>query len=204
MTREQIVLEYTPSVDVPIGGTMVFNYLPGMLASELSLAGSTMAIFGNSYPLAGFYNVKLGDDAATVTLTGIAATAGEKVYLGLFKLTSPIERGQPLRDVKAFVRPKTANFTLGDDDKGAFVHANSASSIVGTLPNDWRSGDGCIIRRLGAGNVFWAAATGATVVLPTSKAAHTGVSERHEEITLRVLSNTNGVSAIWAINGATA
>jgi hypothetical protein len=97
-----------------------------------------------------------------------------------------------------------ASRVLGADDKGAVVQITAAGATVITLPNDWVPGEGCIIRRVGAGAVTWALQSGATAALPASRAAHTGIAEQHGEILARVVSNANGASAAWAIEGATA
>ena len=93
--------------------------------------------------------------------------------------------------------------TLNAVDKGALVLVDSADPVVVTLPADWNPGDFAIIRQVGAGAVSWAADTGATVALPTTRAAHTQIAEQHAEITVRVVSNADGESAVWSITGET-
>jgi hypothetical protein len=39
--------------------------------------------------------------------------------------------------------------------------------------------------------------------LPLTKSAHIGISEQYEEIILRVISNSDGSSAVWGVSGST-
>ncbi|KAB0269078.1 collagen-like protein [Microvirga brassicacearum] len=98
----------------------------------------------------------------------------------------------------------TASHALDPADKSAYLHVNSASSVTITLPNNWLPGEGCAVRRLGAGAVVWALAAGATKQVPASKSAHVGIAEQYGEVFFRVVSNAGGTSAVWAIEGATA
>lgn len=93
--------------------------------------------------------------------------------------------------------------TLNAVDKGALILINSQAPVVVTLPADWNPGDFAIIRQVGTGVVTWAAGTGATVVLPTTRATHTKIAGQHAEITVRVVANADGKSAVWSITGET-
>lgn len=96
-----------------------------------------------------------------------------------------------------------ADVLLGAADKGALVVVTDAGDHVVTLPNDWMPGESVTVRRGGAGAVTWALAQDATIVLSTTRAAHVGIAEQHEEAVFTVLSNV-GEAAVWAVSGATA
>lgn len=111
-------------------------------------------------------------------------------------------KGQRLFNGRVRINSYTASLTLSVADKGACVRVSNAAARVVTLPKGWVEGDCCVIRRSGAGALTWALEAGATIVLPASKAAHTGIAEQHEEALFKVLSNA-GDAAIWAVTGAT-
>lgn len=95
------------------------------------------------------------------------------------------------------------NTILSPADKGAIVIVTNAAARVVTLPNDWAEGETVTLRRGGAGAVTWALEAGATLALPTSKAAHVGIAEQHDDAVFTVLSNA-GEAAVWGVSGATA
>jgi hypothetical protein len=117
-------------------------------------------------------------------------------------------KGSTVRNARPPVNRYSTNHTLANpavgSDKGAILIFNSATSLVVTLPKDWKEGDGCVVRRSGAGDVFWALESGASKALPTSRTSHTKIAEQHGEIMLRVVANVDGASALWSIEGATA
>jgi hypothetical protein len=117
-------------------------------------------------------------------------------------------KGSTIRNARPPINRYSASRTLANptagSDKGAIVIFSSATAVVVTLPKDWKEGDGCVVRRAGAGDVSWALETGATKVLPTSRSSHTKIAEQHGEIMVRVVSNADGASAVWSIEGATA
>jgi hypothetical protein len=117
-------------------------------------------------------------------------------------------KGSVIRNARPPVNRYTANHELSgastDSDKGALVIVNNASDATVTLPNDWDEGEGCIIRRTGAGNVMWSLKAGSSSALPSSRSSHTKIAERHSEIMVRVIANADGKSAVWSIEGPTA
>lgn len=117
-------------------------------------------------------------------------------------------KGATVRNARPPVNRYSASRTLANpavgSDKGAILIFNSATAVVVTLPKDWKEGEGCVIRRAGAGDVSFALESGATKVLPASRSAHTKVAEQHGEVMVRVISNPDGASAVWSIEGATA
>jgi hypothetical protein len=117
-------------------------------------------------------------------------------------------KGATIRNARPPVNRYSASRTLSNpavgSDKGSLLIFSSATAVVVTLPKDWKEGEGCVIRRAGAGDVSFALETGATKVLPASRSAHTKVAEQHGEVMVRVLSNADGASAVWSIEGATA
>lgn len=205
MTRSIHTLEKTVGDAVSSGGTITFAYPAGTHPADFTTEGTTMAIGGNIFPVSADYSVALGDVSITVTLqNGLSVPEGSLVRLGVSELDSPLDAELAIGNVKAVVVDKTASFTLSAAEKGAYIHCNSVSGILVSLPRDWRRSDTCIVRRVGAGSVTWSALTGGTIVLPTSRAAHTAIAEQHNEVKFRVISNADGVSAVWGIDGATA
>jgi len=204
MSKSIFSISTTTAVAVAPSGTVTFTYPSGYTGQDFSLEETDFTVGNDSFPAA-LYSVAIGDAAATVTLAGTVQIAAlQEVRLGLTLLASVLEHGLKIGDVKAPVVDKVASFTLSDSEKGAYVHVNAAGAVVASLPNNWRRGDACIARRVGAGAVTWTALAGSTVVLPATKAAHIGISEQHEEIMLRVIENATGVLAKWAISGGTA
>lgn len=112
-------------------------------------------------------------------------------------------KGQRLFNGRVRINRYTSAVTFSDVDKGACAIVTHASARTFTLPATWAEGDCVAVRRGGAGALVWALEGGATLALPESKAAHTGIAERHEEALFKVLSNT-GNAAVWGVTGATA
>lgn len=112
-------------------------------------------------------------------------------------------KGQRLFNGRVRINRYTDAVTLSAADKGACAVVTHAAAKAFTLPADWAEGDCVVVRRGGAGALTWTLAAGATLSLPASKAAHTGIAEQHEEVLFKVVSNA-GNAAVWAATGATA
>lgn len=132
--------------------------------------------------------------------------AGDRVDLkrnGLDTRPTAAEFARFVQQRALRVNRYSANTALSVDDRGAIVIVTNVAARVVTLPNDWAEGETVRIRRGGAGTVTWALAAGATLSLPTSKAAHVGIAEQYAEAEFTVLSNA-GEAAVWGVSGATA
>jgi hypothetical protein len=89
------------------------------------------------------------------------------------------------------------------DHRGAWLHMMNAVGSLVQLPDDWLPGMAFGVRQMGTGPVQWQYIGGSTVQLPISKTGHSGISEQYEEIIFRVISNSDGNSAIWGVSGST-
>jgi hypothetical protein len=90
------------------------------------------------------------------------------------------------------------------DQRGAWVHCMNDIGTVIYLPEDWLPGWSFGARQIGTGPVSWATPGGASLQVPFTKADHTGILEQYEEVVFRVISNSDGLSAVWGFSGATA
>jgi hypothetical protein len=93
--------------------------------------------------------------------------------------------------------------TISPHHRGAWVHMQNDVGSVILLPDDWDPGHAFGARQIGSGPVLWQLSGGATLQLPFTKAAHTGISEQYEEVIFRVIENADGLSAVWGVNGGT-
>lgn len=207
MTIKHFVnMDAIPASAVAPGGTITFTYPAGYVGQDFSDIETELVIGSNELTISpASYTVDIGDAQATVTLGGtLSVQAKEKVVLGLFQLESPLQPRQTIGNVRPKVVDKTASFTPGEAEKGAMIHALSDSAIVVTLPKRWTRTDTFVVRRAGTGSVSWTLEAGATLEIPASRAAHTSIAERYDEVRFQVVRNVNGASAVWSVVGATA
>jgi len=97
--------------------------------------------------------------------------------------------------------PKTisdATYTLQAEDVGRVLRFTGPCVV--TLPADLPAGFYCILRRIGSGDVTWAAGSGAT---KTEDQAGTKIARQKASVTASVDSNA-GAAADWIIEGAIA
>jgi hypothetical protein len=104
--------------------------------------------------------------------------------------------GAPIIDVPA-------NVVIAAHHRGAWVHMQNNVNSVISLPDDWLPGQAFGARLIGAGFCTWQVEGGATMQLPATKAAHTGISEQYEDVIFRVITNVGGHAAVWSVNGGT-
>ncbi len=92
---------------------------------------------------------------------------------------------------------QTDDYTLAQADNGSVVYVNKATAVTVTLPNSLPVGFNCTIVQEGAGQVTFAAASGATKQTPGG-ASKTAI--RYGAVSLFVKSNS-GAAADWRLNG---
>lgn len=89
-------------------------------------------------------------------------------------------------------------YTLLSTDSLKIVSISNASAITVTLPSTLSAGFNCIVGQEGAGQITFAAGSGATVHSP-GDALKTAL--RYSFVNAFVLTNTNGTSAAWRLGG---
>ena len=90
---------------------------------------------------------------------------------------------------------------ISPEHRGAWLHMTSDIGSTIYLTGTWAPGMAFGARWIGIGPVQWALTGSATMQLPFTKFDHTGISERYEEVVFRVISNTAGNNAVWAVSG---
>ncbi len=149
-------------------------------------------------------------DASTVTGLAAVATSGSAADLGAgtladARLSSNVARrdqsnsfGDNSISRFAFVSSaQTDDYTLAQADNGSVVYLNKATAVAVTLPNSLPAGFNCTIVQEGAGQVTFAAASGATKQTPGG-ASKTAI--RYGAVSVFVKSNS-GAAADWRLNG---
>ena len=92
-------------------------------------------------------------------------------------------------------------YTLASSDAGKTVTLNNASAITVTLPNSLPAGFTCECIQLGAGQVTFSAASGATL---NNRQSQTKIAGQHGAARLAVTANSGGTAAIYNLAGDTA
>jgi hypothetical protein len=92
---------------------------------------------------------------------------------------------------------------ISAEQRGAWVHCMNAIATVIYLPDDWLPGWAFGARQVGTGPVNWVPLGGASMQVPFTKNEHTSILEQYEEMVFRVISNSDGESAVWGFSGAT-
>jgi hypothetical protein len=94
-------------------------------------------------------------------------------------------------------------YTIDDDDLGAVLDFTSSSAVTVTLPKTLPAGFSCVVCQAGTGQVTLSPESGATY-----KNAGDGLGNKYystfaqdSEITIRVRSNSDDVSAVWVTSG---
>jgi hypothetical protein len=95
----------------------------------------------------------------------------------------------------------SASMTLDRNLVEAVLQCTAGGGVTVTLPRDLPVGFFCYIEQGGAGQVTFAAATGATLV---NRQSHTATAGQYGLVSVFVRSNPGGLSAEWALNGDTA
>jgi hypothetical protein len=117
---------------------------------------------------------------------------------------SSVEQTVPEWFAGAPVFEITGELFVTADQRGAWVHCMNDVGTMIYLPEDWLPGWSFGARQIGTGPVSWLAVGGSSLQVPFTKADHTGILEQYEEVVFRVISNSDGVHAVWGFSGATA
>lgn len=95
-------------------------------------------------------------------------------------------------NVEAFTGARTLRF----EDNGKALRCDDGSAAAITIPNDLAEGFNVSVSQWGAGAVTFAAASGATKRSSTS-----GVTAQYGTVFVKVIKNTDGVSAEFVLGG---
>jgi hypothetical protein len=91
-------------------------------------------------------------------------------------------------------------YTLASTDTGKVVSMSNASATTMTLPNSLVSGFACTVVQMGAGQVTFTAAAGATI---RNRQSQTKIAGQYGMVTLYVDTNSGGSAAIYVLAGDT-
>jgi hypothetical protein len=94
---------------------------------------------------------------------------------------------------------QTNDYTLAAADNGTIIYMNKATAVTVTLPNSLPAGFNCVVVQEGAGQVTFAAASGATKQSPNGASK---ISIQYGSVSLMVKSNAGGSAADWRLDGA--
>jgi hypothetical protein len=130
-----------------------------------------------------------GDDLDTTPVAAIGSSIEQTVPEWL--------AGAPIIEV-------SGELFVGNDHRGAWVHLLNNVGTVIYLPEEWLPGWSFGARQIGTGFVSWTPTGGASMQVPFTKLDHSTILEQYEEVVFRVISNSDGVSAVWGFSGATA
>ena len=92
----------------------------------------------------------------------------------------------------------TGNLTVTDDHRDAIMQCTDGSGVTVTLPRDAPVGRFVFFEQGGAGQITFAAASGGTLV---NRLSYTATAGQYALVSVFVRSNSNGHSAVWALNG---
>lgn len=92
----------------------------------------------------------------------------------------------------------TGNLTVTDDHRDAIMQCADGSDVTVTLPRNAPVGRFVFFEQGGAGAVIFAAASGATLV---NRLSYDRTAGQYALVSVFVRSNTNGMNAVWALNG---
>jgi hypothetical protein len=90
--------------------------------------------------------------------------------------------------------------TLNANHVEALLQCTDGSGVTVTLPRDLPVGFFAYLEQGGAGQVTFAAGTGATLV---NRQSHTKTAGQYALVSVFVRANDGGQSAVWALNGDT-
>jgi hypothetical protein len=141
---------------------------------------------------------------AFVTAAVAAGTGSDFDSTPVAAIGSSIEQTIPEWLAGAPIIEITGELFIGADHRGAWIHCMNDIGTTLYLPGDWSPGWSFGARQIGVGPVSWAAIDGSSMQVPFTKADHTGILEQYEEVVFRVISNVDGVHAVWGFSGATA
>jgi hypothetical protein len=89
-------------------------------------------------------------------------------------------------------------YTFVAADSGKQVTLTNAAAVAATLPNNLPKGWNCLVWQGGAGQVTFSPASGATL---RNRQGQTHTAGQYAMVSLMVMSNSNGTSAVYALGG---
>ncbi len=135
-------------------------------------------------------------DANAVVVGGGAGAAPAKTPVTVDPSTGAIAGF-----VATYNNQSGTTYTLATSDAGKTLTLNNASAITVTLPNSLPAGFTCECIQLGAGQVTFSAASGATL---NNRQSQTKVAGQHGAVRLAVTANSGGSAAVYNLAGDTA
>ncbi len=172
----------------------------GNLAADVvSVAGRTGAVTLAASDISGL--------AASATTDATNAANIASGTLGDARLSSNVAMrnadnafgDHTLSRFSAVIGVQTADYTLQATDNGTVIYMNKATAVTVTLPNALPAGFNCVVVQEGAGQVTFAAASGATKQSPSGNAKS---AAQYGSVSLLVKANAGGSAADWRLDGA--
>jgi hypothetical protein len=129
--------------------------------------------------------------ALTTALASYQTTAGLATAVAGLTINS--------NQIAAAFNDQTAtSYTFAASDVGKQITLTNSAAITATLPNNLPKGWNCLVWQGGAGQVTFTAGSGATLVNRQSKTKTAG---QYAMVSLMVMSNSIGTSAVYALGG---
>lgn len=139
-----------------------------------------------------------GDSSTSLATTAFVTGAIANVNVSAQIAGATINSNQI---VAAFDDQTGTSYTFLASDNGKQVTLTNASAINATLPNNLPKGWNCLVYQGGAGQVTFSAASGATL---RNRLSLTKTAGQYAMVTLMVMSNSGGSSAVVVLGGDTA
>lgn len=186
--------------------------------ATVATSGSASDLGSGTLPLARLVNITNTEISASaaIALTKIATIAAH-TFLGnntgstgaILALTATQLQAEladwnanTLKNFVAEVVVDTGTtLTLSGSHRGRILTQNNASAITTTLPNSLEIGFSVTIYQKGAGQITFAAGSGATLV---NRQTQTKTAGQYAVVTLFVEANSGGTAAVWVLAGDTA
>lgn len=186
--------------------------------ATVATSGSASDLGSGTLPLARLVNITNTEISASaaIALTKIATIAAH-TFLGnntgstgaILALTATQLQAEladwnanTLKNFVAEVVVDTGTtLTLSGSHRGRILTQNNASAITTTLPNSLEIGFSVTVYQKGAGQITFAAGSGATLV---NRQTQTKTAGQYAVVTLFVEANSGGTAAVWVLAGDTA
>ncbi len=183
-----------------LGGTAQSNSRTNLgLGTIATQDASSVAITGGS--ITGITDLAVADGG-----TGASSFTADAILKGngtsaVAASGVSIDSNNQIYGYKANFNAQTGTtYTLVAGDTGKTVTLNNASAITVTLPNSLAEGFECECIQLGAGQVTFSAAGGATL---NNRQSHSKIAGQHAAVRLKVTGNSGGSSAVYNLAGDT-